>query len=50
METGRTYKVFYGVNYVCTVTAFSQYQAIDKVYYSYIDKYPHINRKLLTTK
>ncbi len=50
METSKPYQVFYGKNYVCTVTAFSQYQAIDKVFYLYVLNNPEIDRNLFKTK
>lgn len=50
METSKQYQVFYGKNYVCTITAFSPYQAIDKVFYLYVMNNPNIERKKLKTK
>lgn len=50
METSKPYRVYYANNYVCTVTAFSQFQALDKVFYLYVLNNPEINRQLLTTK
>lgn len=50
METSKPYRVYYNNNYVCTITAFSQFHAIDKVFYLYVLNNPDIERKLLTTK
>ncbi len=50
MEERKPYQVFYDNNYVCTITAFSPYEAIDKVFYMYVSDFPEIDRKKLTTK
>jgi hypothetical protein len=50
METRKPYQVFYDNNYVCTITAFSPYEAIDKVFYIYVSEFPEIDRNKLTTK
>lgn len=50
METRKPYQVFYNNNYVCTITAFSPYEAIDKVFYIYVSEFPEIERNKLTTK
>lgn len=50
METRKPYQVFYDNNYVCTITAFSPYEAIDKVFYMYVWDFPEIDRNKLTTK
>jgi len=50
MEAKKPYRVFYDNNYVCAITAFSPYEAIDKVFYMYVSDFPRIDRKLLTTK
>jgi len=49
METKKPYQVFYDNNYVCTITAFSPYEAIDKVFYMYVWDFPEIDRNKLTT-
>ena len=50
MEERKPYQVFYDNNYVCTITAFSPYEAIDKAYYTYVWDFPEIDRNKLTTK
>lgn len=50
METSKPYQVFYDNNYVCTITAFSPYEAIDKVYYIFLNSSDNIDRNKLTTK
>lgn len=50
MEERKQHRVFYDNNYVCTITAFSPYEAIDKVFYMYVSEFPEIDRNKLTTK
>ncbi len=50
MEDKKPYQVFYDNNYVCTITAFSPYEAIDKVYYIFLNSSDNIDRNKLTTK
>ena len=50
MEEKKPYQVFYDNNYVCTITAFSPYEAIDKVYYIFLNSSDNIDRNKLTTK
>lgn len=50
METNRQYRVYYSGTFVQTIMAHSGFEAIDKVFYTYIETFPNIKRKLLTTK
>jgi len=50
MENNNRYKIYYVNNFVCTITAHSEFEAIDKVYYTYIESNPTIQRNLFITK
>jgi len=48
MERTYYYKVYYSNKIVCTITAHSIYEAIDRTYQKYSGLYPEIDRKLFT--
>jgi hypothetical protein len=48
MESIKPYRIYYATKYICTVSAYTKFQALDKVYYTL--SYLNIDRNLLTTK
>ncbi len=46
MENRRTYKIYYANNYVCDITAYSIFEAVDKAFYKYVEQYPQLVRNL----
>ena len=45
MEANKSFSVYYDGIFVQTATAHSGFEAIDKVYYLYIEKHPTLDRK-----
>ena len=50
MEATKSFSIYYDGVYVQNVTAHSGFEAIDKVYYLYIEKHPTLDRKKFSTK
>jgi hypothetical protein len=50
MEATKSFSVYYDGVFVQTATAHSGFEAIDKVYYLYIEKHPTLDRKKFSTK
>ena len=50
MEKIYYFKISYNKNYVCTIGAHSNFEAIDKAFYKYVWKHPYLSRKLLKAK
>lgn len=50
METRKSFSIYYDGTFVQTVTAHSGFEAIDKIFYLYVEKHPHLERKKFSTK
>ena len=50
MEPTKSFSIYYDGVYVQNVTAHSGFEAIDKVFYLYIEKHPTLERKKFSTK
>lgn len=50
MENSYTFRITYDKTYVCTISAHSGFEAIDRAFYRYVEKHPNISRKLFKAK
>ena len=50
MEATYYFKIYYNRKAVCTITAHSIYEAIDRTYSKYVNQYPEIDRRFFTGK
>jgi hypothetical protein len=50
MESTYHFQVSYNRTHVCTISAHSGFEAIDRAFYRYVEKHPNISRKLFKAK